>query len=546
MQWLGPCSKAPRRKDCDLVRNTTAQDLLASGQVHLCTAMLTSPTPNHDTQSAGMYGCSENTAVYPDSGPGELSFKDTHQRSSEKYFLSMPRVSTVATAKFAQYESQAMFSYPYGDCSDHVGMLRTGDANFFHSTQNRRIPPEECSKQLSPPARVGSFAPAAAPSYRQSVNANPIAGLSEMTEKANFSSELDGYGATESGFCSREAAPSINGPSGGIVRTDATNWRQTDHGRELIDSRQPPFQGPFLAWVEGDQSPPHVHRYPDDSLSAARSTFYSSKVQKRPGWASESAERDRQGLQPSWPESYPVSKAHQDGSRAFANYRRWSRQGAAITPNVTVVPDPKSKFSPIFASGRTKSEQILKEHLSTFGRFLSPEPEKDEAEEKKPTKLSERAGKPWETDSKAGEKKTSSSDSSRKNSNASEEENSTAFACKWLGCDVVYSDQDDLVRHIEKAHIDQRKAEDLYICYWEGCTRQTKPFNARYKLVIHMRVHSGEKPNKCTVSRTFVRVCLFLLIVFDISYRADAEKQVLKHTMIRAMCFFASCMPTSI
>ncbi|GAB1606644.1 zinc finger protein GLIS3-like [Argonauta hians] len=69
--------------------------------------------------------------------------------------------------------------------------------------------------------------------------------------------------------------------------------------------------------------------------------------------------------------------------------------------------------------------------------------------------------------------------------------------CKWIDCNLVFAEQDELVRHIEKMHIDQRKAED-FTCFWQGCQRKLKPFNARYKLLIHMRVHSGEKPNKCT------------------------------------------------
>ena len=92
------------------------------------------------------------------------------------------------------------------------------------------------------------------------------------------------------------------------------------------------------------------------------------------------------------------------------------------------------------------------------------------------------------------------------------EEGEWKHVCKWIDCNQVFGEQEELVKHIEKHHIDQRKGEDLYTCFWSGCMRRYKPFNARYKLLIHMRVHSGERPNKCTVSIFLLLFQIFIIV----------------------------------
>ena len=52
-------------------------------------------------------------------------------------------------------------------------------------------------------------------------------------------------------------------------------------------------------------------------------------------------------------------------------------------------------------------------------------------------------------------------------------------------------------QHLNLEHIQSNKK--LFVCRWNECSREEKPFKAQYMLVVHMRRHTGEKPHKCTV-----------------------------------------------
>ncbi|XP_076579384.1 zinc finger protein GLI2-like isoform X1 [Chaetodon auriga] len=68
--------------------------------------------------------------------------------------------------------------------------------------------------------------------------------------------------------------------------------------------------------------------------------------------------------------------------------------------------------------------------------------------------------------------------------------------CHWEACSKEYDTQDQLVHHINNDHIHGEKKE--FVCRWDDCSREQKPFKAQYMLVVHMRRHTGEKPHKCT------------------------------------------------
>ncbi|XP_038055157.1 zinc finger protein GLIS2-like [Patiria miniata] len=71
--------------------------------------------------------------------------------------------------------------------------------------------------------------------------------------------------------------------------------------------------------------------------------------------------------------------------------------------------------------------------------------------------------------------------------------------CKWNNCGQKFMEMEELVNHVNERHVVLMEGE--YSCKWEGCSRKGKGFNARYKMLIHVRTHTNEKPHQCPICR---------------------------------------------
>ncbi|KAI8429685.1 hypothetical protein MSG28_000253 [Choristoneura fumiferana] len=77
-----------------------------------------------------------------------------------------------------------------------------------------------------------------------------------------------------------------------------------------------------------------------------------------------------------------------------------------------------------------------------------------------------------------------------------ERESHEEIVCGWHGCYARFSSVVRLSAHVARTHALAHR-DGLFYCGWRDCLRPQRGFNARYKMLVHIRTHTNERPHTC-------------------------------------------------
>ncbi|XP_075987129.1 uncharacterized protein LOC142983859 [Anticarsia gemmatalis] len=80
--------------------------------------------------------------------------------------------------------------------------------------------------------------------------------------------------------------------------------------------------------------------------------------------------------------------------------------------------------------------------------------------------------------------------------NTNETSDNLEGVCGWRGCGARFQNVARLSAHVARTHALAHR-DGLFYCGWKSCTRPQKGFNARYKMLVHVRTHTNERPHTC-------------------------------------------------
>ncbi|KAJ0181047.1 hypothetical protein K1T71_003132 [Dendrolimus kikuchii] len=69
--------------------------------------------------------------------------------------------------------------------------------------------------------------------------------------------------------------------------------------------------------------------------------------------------------------------------------------------------------------------------------------------------------------------------------------------CGWRGCGARFPSVARLSAHVTRTHAIAHR-DGLFYCGWKSCSRPHRGFNARYKMLVHVRTHTNERPHTCS------------------------------------------------